>query len=83
MVRLLERLREQLSPRGLELFQRLIVDDEPIEALVTATGLTRDALYQWRSRLVKLVRQLAAEENAPVMSETGSPPRTSKTGSQG
>jgi hypothetical protein len=83
MTRLLERLRAQLSPRGLELFQRLILDEEPIEALVTSTGLTRDALYQWRSRLAKLVRQLAAEENGESLSETGSQPRTSKTGSQG
>jgi DNA-directed RNA polymerase specialized sigma24 family protein len=83
MVRLLERLRAQLSPRGLELFQRLIVEEEPVEALVAATGLTRDALYQWRSRLAKLVRQLAAEESDAPLSDTRSQPRTSKTGSQG
>lgn len=83
MSNLLARLRAQLSPRGLELFQRLIIDEEPIEAVVAATGLTRDALYQWRSRLAKLVRQLAAEEKSAGMSESGSSPRTSQTGSRG
>jgi RNA polymerase sigma-70 factor (ECF subfamily) len=58
---LLDRLRETLSPRGLELFQRLIVDEEPLEELAARTGMTRDALYQWKSRLLRTVRSLAAE----------------------
>jgi RNA polymerase sigma-70 factor (ECF subfamily) len=78
MSRLLGRVRAQLSPRGLELFQRLIVDDEPLDAVAAATGLTRDALYQWRSRLGKLVRQVSVEETDQAMSETGSEARTSQ-----
>jgi len=72
---LLDELRASLSPRGLELFQRLIVDEEPVEALCAAAGMTRDALYQWRSRLLRQVRELSAKiEDAPV-SETASEPR--------
>jgi RNA polymerase sigma factor (sigma-70 family) len=58
---LIDRLRETLSPRGLELFQRMVVDDEPLDALADSTGLTRDALYQWKSRLLRTVRALAED----------------------
>lgn len=64
--RLLDDLRENLSPRGLELFQRLIVDGEDIEEVIATTGLTRDALYQWKSRILRLIRQLAkASDESP------------------
>lgn len=61
---LLDRLRDSLSPRGLELFQRLIVEEEPIEQVMAQTGMTRDALYQWKSRLTRTMRGLAAELTA-------------------
>ena len=75
---LLDRLRENLSPRGLELFQRIIVDEEPLEAISQQTGLTRDALYQWKSRLLRLVRTLSAEIDAPRVSEPSAPLRMVK-----
>jgi RNA polymerase sigma-70 factor (ECF subfamily) len=59
--RLTERLREELSPRGLELFQRLIVEEEPLESVAEATKMTPAALYAWRSRFGKLARALAKE----------------------
>ena len=67
---LLDGLRASLSPRGLELFQRLIVDEEPLEVLCAATGMTREALYQWRSRLLRQVRDLSAQIEAAPLSET-------------
>jgi len=67
---LLDRLRECLSPRGLELFQRIIIDEEPLESLTATTGLTRDAIYQWKSRLTRTIRTLAAEIGVPHVSET-------------
>jgi DNA-directed RNA polymerase specialized sigma24 family protein len=66
---LLDRVRDNLSPRGLELFQRIIIDEEAVETLIADTGLTRDALYQWKSRLLRLVRTLSSEIDAPRMSE--------------
>lgn len=66
---LLDRLRETLSPRGLELFQRIIIDEEPLETLAATTGLTRDAIYQWKSRLIRTVRTLASEIGVPAVSE--------------
>lgn len=71
---LLERARESLSPRGLELFERLIVAEEPVEKVCADTGMTPDAVYAWRSRLGKLVRKIAQEilssEPRVALSET-------------
>lgn len=75
---LLDRLRASLSPRGLELFQRLIINEEPIDALIGSTGMTRDALYQWKSRLQRTVRVLAAELGGPTMSEVAGAARIHK-----
>jgi RNA polymerase sigma-70 factor (ECF subfamily) len=72
---LLDRLRASLSPRGLELFQRLIVDEEPVEVLCVATGMTREALYQWRSRLLRQVRELSAQIQAEPASDPAGPLR--------
>lgn len=66
---LLDRLRENLSPRGMELFQRIIIDEEPIDNLMAATGLSRDAIYQWKTRLHRTIRVLAAETGTTAMSE--------------
>jgi RNA polymerase sigma-70 factor (ECF subfamily) len=56
-----ERVREELSPRGLELFFRLVVEEEPVEAVCETYGMSKEAVYAWRSRLGKLVRRIAAE----------------------
>jgi hypothetical protein len=58
---LLERLRAELTPRGLELFHLLIVQEKPVDDVCASTGMSGDAVYAWRSRLMKLVRKLAAE----------------------
>jgi RNA polymerase sigma-70 factor (ECF subfamily) len=58
---LLERLRAELSPKGLELFYMLLVDELPIDEICAKTAMSRDAVYAWKSRLGKLVRKLAAE----------------------
>ena len=53
------RLREELSPQGFDLFEMLLVDDRPVEDACAATGMSRDAIYAWRSRLMKIVRRIA------------------------
>jgi RNA polymerase sigma factor (sigma-70 family) len=75
---LLERVRAALSPRGLELFQRMFIDEEPIEELVAATGMTRDALYQWRTRLHRSIRTLAGEIDVSGVSESAMTARIPK-----
>ena len=61
LARLIERLQEALSPRGLELFHRLVVEEETVESVCASTGMTPDAVYAWKSRIGKVVRKLAAE----------------------
>jgi hypothetical protein len=59
--RIVDRLREALSPRGLELFHRLVVEEEDVASVCATTNMTPDAVYAWKSRIGKLVRKLAAE----------------------
>jgi RNA polymerase sigma-70 factor (ECF subfamily) len=55
------RLREKLSPQGRHYFQLLFVEDRSVQAVAAETGTSLDALYAWRSRLGKLLRQLRDE----------------------
>ena len=66
---LLDRIREDLSPVGLELFQRLIVDEEPIQEVSRKFNKSEANLYQWKSRLLKRLRALSAEILATPTSE--------------
>lgn len=73
---LLDRVRETLSPRGMELFERLIVLEEPVERVCADTKMSRDAVYAWRSRLSRTVKQLAADlEKEAATSESSPSPR--------
>jgi DNA-directed RNA polymerase specialized sigma24 family protein len=58
---LVGRIRHELSPRGGELFELLILDERPVEEVCNLTGLSRDAAYTWRSRLARLARHVARE----------------------
>jgi len=57
----LDRLRARLSPLGLDLFRRLCVESQEIDEITRETGMARDALYQWRSRLNKALKQIVRE----------------------
>lgn len=56
-----DRLRERLSPLGRQYFQLLLVEDRPIQEVSLQTGTSVDALYAWRSRLRRVLRELRAE----------------------
>jgi RNA polymerase sigma-70 factor (ECF subfamily) len=75
---LLDLVRQQLSPLGLEIFQRLVVDQEPVEQLGAALSLTPAAIYQWRSRLIRQVQEASARILGGGMSEEGTEPRSQK-----
>lgn len=78
---LLDRLRESLSPRGLELFQRLYVDEEPVDDVARVMGMTREAIYAWRNRVSKILQKLAAElagESDGAASDDAASPRRSE-----
>jgi RNA polymerase sigma-70 factor (ECF subfamily) len=56
-----ERLRERLSPLGWRYFKLLYVEERPVKEVAVSTGASEDALYAWRSRLGRLIRQLQTE----------------------
>jgi RNA polymerase sigma-70 factor (ECF subfamily) len=57
LLRLFEQLQATLSPRGLDLFHRLYVDEQSIDDVCAQTGLNAAAVYQWKSRLGKAARE--------------------------
>ncbi len=58
---LLRRMQAELSPQGWNLFELLLVEGLPVEGVERRTGMSRDAIYAWRSRLRKLARRLLHE----------------------
>jgi len=87
LTQLVDRLREALSPRGLELFHRLVVEEESVESVCASTGMTTDAVYAWRSRIGKVVRKLlteiaASEPKQAVLSDPGGSSRRSTEGEE-
>lgn len=61
IVRLLDLVRAELSPLGLDMFYRLVVHEEPIAGVCEATGMSTSAVQAWSSRLKRLVASLARE----------------------
>ncbi len=58
--RVLDGVRAQLSPKGLHLFELLMIEQLEVDAICAQTGMTVDAVYAWRSRLGKLARKVRA-----------------------
>jgi len=59
--RLFQRLKEELSPLGRQLFELIFVEELDVGEVIVRTGLSADAVYAWRSRLRKLARRLYDE----------------------
>jgi len=58
---LLRRLEETLSPLGRHLFELLYIQERTVEEVTSLTGMSRDAVYAWRSRLRRLSQRLLHE----------------------
>ncbi len=71
--RLWQRLVEELSPRGRNIFMMLYLQEFSVEEVCRKLGLSPEAVYTWRSRLMRLSRRLMDE----IMSENGSKTRRS------
>ena len=63
----LEALRARLSDQGLAMFQWLYVEERSVDEVCALAETSESAVYAWRSRLGKLVRQIAGE----VLSDRG------------
>ncbi|MGH1344090.1 MAG: sigma-70 family RNA polymerase sigma factor [Nannocystales bacterium] len=59
LARVLQCIYGRLDERGLLLFQMLYVEERSVEEAQASTGMTRDAVYAWKSRLKKMVRDIA------------------------
>ena len=57
-------LRAELTPLGATLFQRLFVDESDVESVCASLNMSRDAVYAWRSRLSRRIRELVAAEDS-------------------
>jgi DNA-directed RNA polymerase specialized sigma24 family protein len=57
VLQLLELLRAELSPRGLDLFYRLFIDGAETNEVCAELHLNRDVVYAWKSRLQRLVKE--------------------------
>jgi DNA-directed RNA polymerase specialized sigma24 family protein len=57
----LEALRDRLSDQGLAMFQWLYVEERSVDEVCALAETSEGAVYAWRSRLGKLVRQIARE----------------------
>jgi RNA polymerase sigma-70 factor (ECF subfamily) len=73
---LLDRMREELSPLGRQLFELLFVQELTLPEVTAASGLSADAVYAWRSRLRRLAQRLLAE----LSGSAGAERRTWKDG---
>jgi len=76
------RLEEELSPRGLELFRALLIEQLSIEEISEKFNMSSNALYTFKSRLrqqVQAIRQQLTSTPDPVpiapVRHLGSPPR--------
>jgi RNA polymerase sigma-70 factor (ECF subfamily) len=69
------RLDGRLSERGIELFQWIVVDDCSVEEVCVLAGMKPDAVYAWRSRLARVLREIAAEIVSDVGDSTRTPPQ--------
>jgi RNA polymerase sigma factor (sigma-70 family) len=58
---ILERLRERLTDRGLEMFQLLLIEELGAEEVAEKLRMTVEAVYAWRVRLGRMARAIREE----------------------
>ncbi len=58
---MVERLEVELDVKAFELFRLLVVEELPTSEVCAMTGLSTDAVYTWRSRLLRRARVLLTE----------------------
>lgn len=67
--RVLDRLRARLSPKALLVFELSIVEERTLDEVCVATGMSVDAVHQWRTRIRRTCAEVAAE-----LAAAGGPP---------
>jgi RNA polymerase sigma-70 factor (ECF subfamily) len=62
-------VRQRVSPRGVELFDLMFLKGHQAEDICEMTGLSAEAVYQWRSRLMRTVREITEDLGTGAASE--------------
>ncbi len=65
LARILEQLMRWMTPEGRRYFQLLYVDGQSVQQAAVDAGTSADAVYAWRSRLMKKARALRAASGLP------------------
>ncbi len=73
---LVDRLREELTPKMLRLFYALWVEEQPVAQICETMEMQPDAVYAARSRIAKRARAIAVELERE-MSDSGRRPTNS------
>lgn len=55
------RLKSRLSAQGMRAFELLFVEEREVEVVGEALGISRDAVYMWRTRIRQTAREVALE----------------------
>jgi RNA polymerase sigma-70 factor (ECF subfamily) len=58
---LAEAVRSRLTPKGNEVFDLLFIRGLPAEEVSATTGLSMEAVYAWKSRLTRQVKEILAD----------------------
>jgi RNA polymerase sigma-70 factor (ECF subfamily) len=69
------RLEAELTPRGLLLLRRLVIDEQPPEVVGAELGMTTQAVYSWKQRLLRRLRVLVTEMSSESVSNSEAAPR--------
>jgi RNA polymerase sigma-70 factor (ECF subfamily) len=80
LARVVERLRDETSPRGMYLFHALVVEERSIDSVKGELGMSADAAYAWRSRLLKRARAIAKELDGDAVVSDSRPAPATRTG---
>lgn len=60
--RFLTELRQRVDTRSMVLFDLVYLRDLPVEEVCASVGMTRDAVYAWRSRFKHTIRSVVEAE---------------------
>lgn len=76
--RMLERLRQELSPRGFALFEQLVVKERSVDDVAEQFGMSIAAIYTFRNRLKQTAHTIAQDLRGPesgafALEGTGAP----------
>jgi RNA polymerase sigma-70 factor (ECF subfamily) len=86
LAKIWHRLEQQLSPRGIELFRALLIEQLSIEEVAETFDMSHNALYTFRSRLRRQVHEIrqelaATDGPAPASAEASAEASASKSAS--